>query len=241
MLNLNIVKTIRHNIYNRELSKASPSDLDNLYSEVIKVFYCWKDEQTDKEAIKGKGGLAKSIPFEEAEPWQCAELINPTRISFAIKLWNEGYQPFINLCDRSSLKHIFGLLIINEPEDYRGDDMFYAYDIVMRSKEIKSKAQFMFYEPLIEFAKKSHKNLKNGRTKATKTNIERGAINRAWYEKAIHDLLSHSSNPAKSMENEEIAQWIHNRNNTLKVSTIKEFVKPIAAKYRKKLTGQQIT
>ena len=233
MLNLNIVKTIRNNIYNRELGNESQSNLTDLYAEVIKVFYCWKDEQTEKEAIKGKGGLAKSIPFEEAEPWQCAELINPTRISFAIKLWNEGYQPFINLCDRSSLKHIFGLLIINEPEDYRGDDMFYAYDMVMTSKEIKSKAQLRFNKPLIEFAKKSHKNLKDGRTKGTEFRKEKSTKNKAKLEKSIEDLFSDPTKPGWQWTNVEIVIYISKFNKDYKQSTILNVVTKVAAKCRK--------
>lgn len=106
----------------RELTELDEVLRERLWNLVYSAFQEWKEAHGDRHPQRLTGMFAplklsdllpaeNTIPFAEAEPWQCAGLPTPSPIELAIKLWRENYQPFCEVTSEVGMRTVLAMLI----------------------------------------------------------------------------------------------------------------------------------
>ena len=125
----------------------------------------WKLEFGNKNPIIHHGGLLDapiSIPYEKAEPWECADFISPSRIKLFLKLYGEKNTHLDTLFTKVNPIILIAALIDQAPET-QIDDLYSAKELIVRLKEAQSQNSIA---TLLPHAKKGIK-FKSGRTKGS--------------------------------------------------------------------------
>jgi len=131
MFEANSQKAIICDDAERELTGLDERWRGRLWTLVYSAFKQWKDEHGDRHPQRLTGMFApmtlsdllpaeNTIPFEEAEPWQCAGFLTPCPTALAIKLWEDDYPPFSELNSAVGMRSILAMLICrfkDSPQD----------------------------------------------------------------------------------------------------------------------------
>lgn len=131
MFEANSTKAIICDDAERELTGLNERWRERLWTLVYSAFKQWKDEHGDRHPQRLTGMFApmklsdllpaeNTIPFAEAEPWQCAGFLAPCPTKLAIKLWEDDYPPFSELTSAVGMRFILAMLICrfkDSPQD----------------------------------------------------------------------------------------------------------------------------
>ncbi len=131
MFEANSTKAIICDDAERELATIDERLRERLWNLVYSAFKQWKEEHGDRHPQRLTGMFApmtlsdllpaeNTIPFEEAEPWQCAGFLTPCPTALAIKLWEDDYPPFSELKNAVGMRFILAMLICrfkDSPQD----------------------------------------------------------------------------------------------------------------------------
>jgi len=147
-----------------ELQSHNEKKLENIWQAMNHAFEAWKIKHGVRTPIKKALGLLdedKAIAFEDAKPWECANFLNPSRISLTLKLLSEGNEDLNLILKTIPEALILALLIDKEPSSYSNDDMFIAYQTMMKKQASKrgSYATYLHYLPFIKAGENQKKNL----------------------------------------------------------------------------------
>jgi hypothetical protein len=137
MFEANSTKAIICDDAERELTGLDERWRERLWTLVYSAFKQWKDEHGDRHPQRLTGMFApmtlsdllpaeNTIPFEEAEPWQCAGFLTPCPTALAIKLWDDNYPPFSELKSVVGMRFILAMLI-SRFKDSPQDCLFEAH------------------------------------------------------------------------------------------------------------------
>lgn len=173
-----IVKTIK-DAAKEELNGKDEKLLGQIWDWINLVLQKWKLEHGDRNPMKGDGLLLPNIeiPFEDAEPWECAGWIFPSRIALALKLLREEYPDFMKILDKTNIRIVLASLIDHEPESYGNDDIFFAYDMLVKLQASKhgSLATLLSNWDTIQAGERQKQNLAMGNPAASKNKSERAS------------------------------------------------------------------
>jgi len=152
--------------------------LETLWEAVNESFEIWKLNHGNRNPIIKPRGLLdgdRKISFEEAKPWECANFLNPSRISLTLKLLAENNEALAEVSKKFSTSQIFALIISREPSSYSNDDMFLAYQAMIKEQAKKqgSYAAILEYLPYIRAGETQKKNLAKGNAIAAKNKSKR--------------------------------------------------------------------
>ena len=152
--------------------------LENIWQAINHAFEAWKIKHGIRTPIKKALGLLdedKEIVFKEAKPWECANFLNPSRISLTFKLLSEGDEGLNLILKTFPEAQILALLIDKEPPSYSNDDMFIAYQTMIKKQAIKrgSYATLLHYLPSIQAGEAQKKNLAKGNAVASQNKTSR--------------------------------------------------------------------
>jgi hypothetical protein len=131
MFEANSTKAIICDDAERELTGLDEPWRERLWTLVYSAFKQWKDEHGDRHPQRLTGMFApmtlsdllpaeSTIPFAEAEPWQCAGFLTPCPTALAIKLWDNNYPPFSELTSAVGMRFVLAMLICrfkDSPQD----------------------------------------------------------------------------------------------------------------------------
>ncbi len=126
MFEANSTKAIICDDAERELATLDERWRERLWNLVYSAFKQWKQEHGNREPRANLGMLSdlvtgpKPIPFDEAEPWQCAGFLTPCPTALAIKLWEDNYPPFSELTSAVGMRFVLAMLICrfkDSPQD----------------------------------------------------------------------------------------------------------------------------
>lgn len=166
MFEANSQKAIICDDAERELTGLDERWRERLWTLVYSAFKQWKDEHGDRHPQRLTGMFApmtlrdllpaeNTIPFKEAEPWQCAGFLTPCPTALAIKLWQEDdYPPFSELKNAVGMRFILAMLICRF-KDSPQDCLFEAHRIMNQMVAMESIAIELLDEhrPAIEAQK----------------------------------------------------------------------------------------
>ena len=170
MFEANSTKEIICDDAERQLTTFDEDWRDRLWNLVYLAFQQWKEAHGDRHPQRLTGLFApmrlsdlvpneNTIPFEEAEPWQCAGFVTPCPTKLAIKLWQDEYQPFLELTSAVGMRFVLAMLICrfkDSPQDYLFEAHRYMNQMMaMESIGIKLLDE---HRPAIE----AHKTRKTG-------------------------------------------------------------------------------
>jgi len=138
MLNPWIVKTIKL-AAQTELKDQDEERLNNLWDLIHNAFQIWKIAHGERKPkiINGLLDYEREIAFEDAEPWQCAGLVFASRLNLALMLIGQDDPDFMTLINSAKLNIVLALLIDRETDSDNSDDLFFAYDILIKSQSTK--------------------------------------------------------------------------------------------------------
>jgi hypothetical protein len=122
----------------RELAGDDDARLGQLWEQIYAVFQRWKVEHGDRQPQSSRGLLtghqSTPIPFEGAEPWQCADFISPSPVALAIKLWREGYAPFEAITQQEGIRKVLAVLVVGFADSTSEGDLSLAHDILIKHR-----------------------------------------------------------------------------------------------------------
>lgn len=235
MLNPWIVDTIK-SAARQELKDKDEKLLSELTKWIDLTLQNWKLEHGDRNPCKHEIRLLFDpvpIRFEDAEPWECAGLIFPSRLSLAMKLISENYPDFMTILEKTNYRVVLALLI--EQVSTTGDDLFFAYDLLARQQanwqgQLAATVQ---HWNKIQTAETQKMNLDNGRIAGVRARQSSAKKNWDELDKAINDLFSENSKPGWQWNNNQITTYILKHYNVYAESTVKQRVKILASQHRK--------
>jgi hypothetical protein len=180
-----------------ELQSYDEKTLENIWQAINHAFEEWKMKNGNRTPIKKAIGLLdedKEIAFEDAKPWECANFFNPSRISLTFKLLSEGNEDLNLILKTFPEAHILALLIDKEPQSYSNDDMFIAYQTMIKKQASKrgSYATILHYLPSIKAGEAQKKNLAKGNAVASQNKTSRAnEYHQDWIKWAIETWKAH--------------------------------------------------
>ncbi|MDP2132093.1 MAG: hypothetical protein Q8J99_00620 [Sulfuritalea sp.] len=148
MFEANSTKAIICDDAERELTGLDESWRKRLWTLVYSAFKQWKDEHGNRHPQRLTGMFApmklsdllpaeNTIPFAEAEPWQCAGFLAPCPTKLAIKLWEDDYPPFSELTSAVGMRFILAMLICRF-KDSQQDCLFEAHSYMNQMVAMES-------------------------------------------------------------------------------------------------------
>ena len=227
----------------RELAGCDEALTAQLRSWISVVFEKWKLERGDRNPRQANRGLLsdlieKPIPFENAHPWECAGLLDPSRIGLAIKLMNDEYAHFEAIFDKVPLRKVLALLIADESDAATEEELFSAYGLLvelqkMHSEMIGTIETLKDLAPAIQAYEQQKLAMAKGRVDAVKVRKESAQQKHELVDKAIDSLFSTPEKPGWGCTDPQIVEYLQPRNFPGKTSSLKQRVKRIAAGHRK--------
>ncbi len=188
----------------KELSGADEQSLDRLWNRINTVFQKWKLEHGDRnpkmvDAQLDFGRRIRTpdpIPFEDAEPWECAGLEAPSLSGLTLKLWDEKYPEFMEIIEGKDACKALALLITKTPTPtigfpkymyaIRAADLYEALELLIHLQgikllrigvkagvEVSGTFALLLNQDKIEAGKKQQKSLSMGNPAAAKKKTER--------------------------------------------------------------------
>jgi hypothetical protein len=170
----------------RELAGCDETLTAQLNSWISLVFEKWKLEHGDRNPRQVNRGLlsdliGKPIPFEDACPWECAGLINPSRIGLALKLMSDKYASFQSIIVKVPLRKVLAVLIANDGDTATDEELFSAYDLLVELQKIDSQMigaaeTLKGVEPMIKASIKQSKSQSVRAQKDRRTDVTQSAL-----------------------------------------------------------------
>ena len=180
----------------QELNGADEQFLDQLWNKINTVFQKWKLEHGDRNPKMVDTQLdfrrpirsPYPIPFEDAEPWECAGLEAPSPIGLTLKLSKEKYPEFMKIIKGKDACKTLALLITKTPTPIKGfpkyyyairvNDFYDASELLKilsdnRSRREGAKAALNFNQDKIKAGEKLQESLSMGNPVAAKKKAER--------------------------------------------------------------------
>lgn len=184
MFEANSTKAIICDDAERELTGLDERWRERLWTLAYSAFKQWKEEHGDRHPQRLTGMFApmtlsdllpakNTIPFEDAEPWQCAGFLMPCPTALAIKLWQEDdYPPFSELKNAVGMRFILAMLICRF-KDSPQDCLFEAHRIMNQMVAMESIAIELLDEHRVAIeAQKTRSPAGKGRAKQLKEGKE---------------------------------------------------------------------
>lgn len=170
MFEANSTKAIICDDAERELTGLDERWREGLWNHVYSAFKQWKEEHGDRHPQRLTGMFApmtlsdllptdNTIPFEDAEPWQCAGFLMPCPTALAIKLWEDDYPPFAELIGTMGMRFVLAMLICRF-KDSPHDCLFAAHRHMIHIVAMERMGERLIdeFRPAIE----AHKSRKTG-------------------------------------------------------------------------------
>jgi hypothetical protein len=207
-----------------------------LWAKVITAFDQWKQEHGNRKPRANLGMLSdlvgpKQIPFKKAAPWQCADLLTPSPLALAYKLFGDKYPPFLAVAKEAGFNKVLALLIIGFADDTSDDDLFTTHEFLI---EHATDKKWLTIEAVKEW--KIRANLRKGPIEAAKKRTEKAAPRQATLDKAINDLFDTPEKPGWGMTNVGITAYLMKQGGYgYKKSTVRGRVNALAAEHREEL------
>jgi len=151
-----------------ELNGIEPQVVDQIWDWLNVVFKKWKLELGDRQPTRRVGllGPDEPLPFEEAQPWECADFILPGRILLFYKLWSESYPDANTIISKVGIRVLIAVLIIKgEHESF--DDLFSAHELLSNHRDLDRLEQVRVLLPLAE------KGAAHSKTQSVRASMDR--------------------------------------------------------------------
>lgn len=208
----------------QELAGKDEQLVNQLWDWTYLVFQKWKLEHGDRKPIPNRGLLSDRlpIPFDKAEPWECADFIFSSPVALAMKLLRDNYSPFDAVTDKVSIRKVLALVIVKS-EHAADDDLFDAGEILRYHKTAEAgidAGRRSVLQPRDE-------NLAKGRPKGAQTQKEAAAERYKKMRNINADLLKHSNTARWTLER----RAAHIRDLVFKNEETKEENKETKGKY----------
>lgn len=192
MLSDNIIEFIQ-NEAKEVLKNKDEYLLDMIWDAIQEGFQKWKGVSGDRNP-KVSGGLlseASPLKFEDAKPWECANLIFPSPIGLGLMLIQRDDQIFRKLVALAKNEVILALLIAREGAKYHDDALFFAYQYMIKKRAIKQGqlATYLEHYNEIEAGQKLRTNLAKGNPAASKKKSEVAENHQRLWKQWAHDIL----------------------------------------------------
>jgi len=182
-----------------ELYGTDEQFLDQLWNKINTVFQKWKLEHGDRNPkmvdaqldFRRRIRTPVPIPFEDAEPWECAGLEAPSLSGLTLKLSDEKYPEFMEIIEGKDACKALALLITKTPTPTIGfpkyeyairvNDLYDALELLIQLQKNKlvsagvnvgGEVALLLNRDKIEAGKKQQKSLSMGNPAATKKRIE---------------------------------------------------------------------
>jgi len=134
----------------KELSGADEQSLDRLWNRINTVFQKWKLEHGDRNPkmvdaqldFRRRIRTPDPIPFEDAEPWECAGLEAPSLSGLTLKLWDEKYPEFMEIIEGKDACKALALLITKTPTPTIG---FPKYEYAIRVADLYEALELLIH------------------------------------------------------------------------------------------------
>lgn len=244
MLSARILNTIKA-VAQEELKELDQNRKNKLWDVIHDVFDLWKLTSGNRQPSIPSGLLntntsSQNIRFEDAEPWQCADLIRPSRLNLALMLIRKNDPIFSKLFTAELPSVILSLLIVKEIEsNNKDDDLFFAYDhlVQIQTRDIALEqgalAALRLTQDDFKTGKQTKKHLAIGRDAAAKIKSEKANAYHALWETwaketwkanqfwSVDQVAEHVLNIANKM-NHKMANG-----NLYKQSYIKQIIKGV--------------
>jgi len=184
----------------KELSGADEQSLDRLWNRINTVFQKWKLEHGDRNPkmvdaqldFRRRIRTPDPIPFEDAEPWECAGLEAPSLIGLTLKLSDEKYPEFMKIIEGKDACKALALLITKTPTPTIGfpkymyairvADLYEASELLIRLQgskliskgvEVGVEVALLLNQDKIKAGEKLQESLSMGNPAAAKKKTER--------------------------------------------------------------------
>ncbi len=184
----------------QELYGTDEQFLDQLWNKINTVFQKWKLEHGDRNPktvdaqldFRRRIRTPDPIPFEDAEPWECAGLEAPSLIGLTLKLSDEKYPEFMEIIEGKDACKALALLITKTPTPTIGfpkymyairvADLYEALELLIHLQKNKylsagmrigDKVALLLNRDKIKAGEKLQESLSMGNPAAAKKKAER--------------------------------------------------------------------
>lgn len=131
----------------QELDGKDEQLVNQLWDWTYLVFQKWKLERGDRNPIPNRGLLSDlaPIPFDKAEPWECADFIFSSPVALVMKLLRENYPAFDAVTAKVGIRKVLALAIVKS-EHAADDYLLDAGEILRDHKTAEAMGKLMLNE-----------------------------------------------------------------------------------------------